>query len=58
MRAEPNRVSLFSALSLDNSLSPSNYYQTRAAHTGVVTSDWLAQAQAAVGYDRSEQKQS
>ena len=27
----------------------SAYYQTRAAHTGVVTSDWLAQAQAAVG---------
>ncbi|KAK6118736.1 hypothetical protein DH2020_047541 [Rehmannia glutinosa] len=25
------------------------YYQTRAAHHGVVTSDWLAQAQAAVG---------
>ncbi|KDP40635.1 hypothetical protein JCGZ_24634 [Jatropha curcas] len=27
----------------------SAYYQTRAAHHGVVTSDWLAQAQAAVG---------
>ncbi|KAI5679506.1 hypothetical protein M9H77_00733 [Catharanthus roseus] len=27
----------------------SAYYQTRAAHYGVVTSDWLAQAQAAVG---------
>ncbi|KAB1218281.1 Translation initiation factor eIF-2B subunit alpha [Morella rubra] len=27
----------------------SAYYQTRAAHTGVVTNDWLAQAQAAVG---------
>lgn len=26
----------------------SAYYQTRAAHYGVVTSDWLAQAQAAV----------
>lgn len=26
----------------------SGYYQTRAAHFGVVTSDWLAQAQAAV----------
>lgn len=26
----------------------SAYYQTRAAHHGVVTSDWLAQAQAAV----------
>ncbi|XP_030464127.2 uncharacterized protein LOC115683688 [Syzygium oleosum] len=27
----------------------SAYYQTRAAHHGVVTSDWLAQAQAAMG---------
>ena len=26
----------------------SAYYQTRAAHHGVITSDWLAQAQAAV----------
>ncbi|KAI3512464.1 hypothetical protein L2E82_27792 [Cichorium intybus] len=30
----------------------SAYYQTRAAHHGVVTSDWLAQAQAAVGHDQ------
>lgn len=29
----------------------SAYYETRAAHTGVVTKDWLAQAQAAVGRD-------
>ncbi|CAH8359411.1 unnamed protein product [Eruca vesicaria subsp. sativa] len=29
--------------------SISAYYQTRAAHHGVITSDWLAQAQAAVG---------
>jgi len=29
----------------------SAYYQTRAAHHAVVTSDWLAQAQAAVGSD-------
>lgn len=29
----------------------SAYYQTRAEHHGVVTSDWLAQAQAAVGRD-------
>ncbi|XP_073048300.1 uncharacterized protein [Primulina eburnea] len=28
----------------------SRYYQTRAAHHGVVTSDWLAQAQSAVGH--------
>lgn len=28
----------------------SAYYQTRAAHHGVVTSDWLAQAQAAVDH--------
>ncbi|KAF8388673.1 hypothetical protein HHK36_025353 [Tetracentron sinense] len=32
----------------------SAYYQTRAAHHGVVTSDWLAQAQAAVGHDLAE----
>ena len=31
----------------------SAYYQTRAAHFGVVTSDWLAQAQAAVSGDSS-----
>ncbi|XP_047317336.1 translation initiation factor eIF-2B subunit alpha-like [Impatiens glandulifera] len=29
----------------------SAYYQTRAAHHGVITSDWLAQSQAAVGQD-------
>lgn len=29
----------------------SAYYQTRAEHHGVITSDWLAQAQAAVGCD-------
>ncbi|XP_011036536.1 PREDICTED: translation initiation factor eIF-2B subunit alpha-like [Populus euphratica] len=29
----------------------SAYYQTRAAHHAVVTSDWLAQAQAAIGHD-------
>ena len=29
----------------------SAYYETRAAHHGVVTSDWLAQAQAAIGPD-------
>nr|POE93951.1 hypothetical protein CFP56_27828 [Quercus suber] len=28
----------------------SAYYQTRAAHTAVVTSDWLAQGQAVVGH--------
>ncbi|KAI7752272.1 hypothetical protein M8C21_012785, partial [Ambrosia artemisiifolia] len=32
----------------------SAYYQTRAAHHGVVTSDWLAQAQAAVGRDQPD----
>ncbi|CDO97797.1 unnamed protein product [Coffea canephora] len=32
----------------------SAYYQTRAAHHGVVTSDWLAQAQAAVGRQADE----
>lgn len=33
---------------LDSSHGISAYYQTRAEHHGVVTSDWLAQAQAAV----------
>ncbi|CAN4095163.1 unnamed protein product [Withania somnifera] len=33
----------------------SAYYQTRAAHHGVVTSDWLAQAQAAVGNHQDEE---
>ncbi|KAK8353342.1 hypothetical protein V6Z12_A05G151800 [Gossypium hirsutum] len=32
----------------------SAYYQTRAAHHAVVTTDWLAQAQAAVGRHSSE----
>ena len=40
----------FMADSLQNPKSNiSAYYQTRAAHHAVVTSDWLAQAQAAVG---------
>ncbi|CAN1827822.1 Translation initiation factor eIF-2B subunit alpha [Linum perenne] len=33
----------------NSSAKISAYYQTRAAHHGVVSSDWLAQAQAAVG---------
>ncbi|XP_073304079.1 uncharacterized protein [Primulina huaijiensis] len=38
-------------MSADNSNPQvSRYYQTRAAHHGVVTSDWLAQAQSAVGH--------
>lgn len=32
----------------------SAYYQTRAAHHGVVTSDWLAQAQAAVAREPND----
>ncbi|CAK9310554.1 unnamed protein product [Citrullus colocynthis] len=32
----------------------SAYYQSRAAHTAVVTSDWLAQAQAAVGFQTDD----
>ena len=32
---------------LDRNMSMSAYYQTRAAHHGVVTSDWLAQSQEA-----------
>ncbi|CAB4277858.1 unnamed protein product [Prunus armeniaca] len=43
----------------DPSQSPnpkiSAYYQTRAAHHDIVTSDWLAQAQAAVGQNHNEQ---
>ena len=53
----PNPESLFlsspppsMADSLQNPKSNiSAYYQTRAAHHAVVTSDWLAQAQSAVG---------
>ncbi|VFQ98653.1 unnamed protein product [Cuscuta campestris] len=40
-----------------NNLNPNNisaYYQTRAAHHGVVTSDWLAQARDAVDGDRDD----
>ncbi|GMI72359.1 hypothetical protein like AT1G53900 [Hibiscus trionum] len=36
----------------------SAYYQTRAAHHAVVTSDWLAQAQAAVSIQTSEEDSS
>ncbi|KVI05832.1 Initiation factor 2B-related protein [Cynara cardunculus var. scolymus] len=39
------------AQTLDPNLTISPYYQTRAAHHGVVTSDWLAQAHAAAGRD-------
>ncbi|XP_061356800.1 uncharacterized protein LOC133301192 [Gastrolobium bilobum] len=35
----------------------SAYYQTRAAHHGVVTSDWLAQAQAAIGQNPDPEPQ-
>ncbi|CAH1422900.1 unnamed protein product [Lactuca virosa] len=45
----------------DPTLTISPYYQTRAAHHGVVTSDWLAQAQAASGGDtdtRSSEQES
>lgn len=34
-----------------NPANISAYYQTRAAHHAVVTTDWLAQAQAAVGWN-------
>ncbi|XP_010471261.1 PREDICTED: translation initiation factor eIF-2B subunit alpha [Camelina sativa] len=34
---------------IQNPDSISAYYQTRAAHHGVITSEWLSQAQAAVG---------
>ncbi|GAB2289747.1 hypothetical protein Dimus_024054 [Dionaea muscipula] len=50
----PPSSSMSEATHLENpnpNPNPNNsaYYQTRAAHHGVVTSDWLAQAQAAVG---------
>ncbi|XP_065867593.1 uncharacterized protein [Euphorbia lathyris] len=38
----------------NTSTNISAYYQTRAAHHGVVTSDWLAQAQAAVGQNSGD----
>ncbi|KAL5579666.1 hypothetical protein UlMin_012108 [Ulmus minor] len=48
----PQSSSMAEALPNPNSSNPkiSAYYQTRAAHHGVVTSDWLAQAQAAIGH--------
>ncbi|KAJ9179472.1 hypothetical protein P3X46_011256 [Hevea brasiliensis] len=42
-------LSMADTLQNPNPNNISAYYQTRAAHHGVVTSDWLAQAQAAVG---------
>lgn len=49
---EHQRLTTMATETLQNPNSTiSAYYQTRAAHTGVVTSDWLAQAQAAVGED-------
>ncbi|XP_047957853.1 translation initiation factor eIF-2B subunit alpha-like [Salvia hispanica] len=47
--AESRPLSPVSTAMAENpSANVSMYYQTRAAHHGVVTSDWLAQAQAAV----------
>ncbi|KAG6425786.1 hypothetical protein SASPL_109990 [Salvia splendens] len=47
--AESRPLSPVSTAMTENpSANVSMYYQTRAAHHGVVTSDWLAQAQAAV----------
>ncbi|XP_007024759.2 PREDICTED: translation initiation factor eIF-2B subunit alpha [Theobroma cacao] len=62
----PNPESLFlsspppsMAESLQNPKSNiSAYYQTRAAHHAVVTSDWLAQAQAAVGSHTDDEESS
>lgn len=45
----PPQSSMADTLQNPNPNNISAYYQTRAAHHGVVTSDWLAQAQAAVG---------
>ncbi|KAI4381021.1 hypothetical protein MLD38_007139 [Melastoma candidum] len=41
-----------------NPAAVSAYYQTRAAHHAVVTTDWLAQAQAAVGFPPSSPRDS
>ncbi|KAL1551806.1 translation initiation factor eIF-2B subunit alpha-like [Salvia divinorum] len=47
--AESRPLSPVSTAMTENPIANvSMYYQTRAAHHGVVTSDWLAQAQAAV----------
>ncbi|GMN36756.1 hypothetical protein TIFTF001_006268 [Ficus carica] len=53
----PQSSSMADAFQNPNSSNPkiSAYYQTRAAHHGVVTSDWLAQAQAAVGRHSDDQ---
>lgn len=49
LRLSPSNVSMADTIQNPNP-KISGYYQTRAAHHGVVTSDWLAQAQAAVGH--------
>ncbi|XP_024021473.1 translation initiation factor eIF-2B subunit alpha [Morus notabilis] len=56
----PQLSSMADAFQNPNSSNPKNsaYYQTRAAHHGVVTSDWLAQAQAAVGRPPDDQASS
>lgn len=56
----PQSSSMADAFQNPNSSNPkiSAYYQTRAAHHGVVTSDWLAQAQAAVGGHSDDQVRS
>lgn len=48
LRLSPPTTSMADAVHNPNP-KISAYYQTRAAHHAVVTSDWLAQAQAAVG---------
>lgn len=48
LRLSPSNTSMADTLQNPNP-KISAYYQTRADHHGVVTSDWLAQAQAAVG---------
>lgn len=49
----PSKMPDSKALSQNPNANPniSAYYQTRAEHHGAVTSDWLAQAQAAVALD-------
>ncbi|KAK1375889.1 eIF-2B GDP-GTP exchange factor subunit alpha [Heracleum sosnowskyi] len=51
-------LSMAETLQNPNPDNISAYYQTRAAHHGVVTSDWLAQAQAAAEKEEVESEKS
>ncbi|PRQ51735.1 hypothetical protein RchiOBHm_Chr2g0147751 [Rosa chinensis] len=59
--SRPDSLTLSPPTMADAALQSPNansaYYQTRAAHHGVVTSDWLAQAQAAAAVGRNPDDQ-